>query len=451
MSKKRLTELMIEQIKAPAAGQVTYWDRAVAPFGLRVGVSGRKSWVAMPRVLIEGKWKPTRIVLGHYPAMKLGEARDEAREVIKLAEDGGDPRNRRKDKKVALESRSRDSYGIMRDRFIKRYCVPNLKSADQYATALSGPPFEKWESRPITAISRQDILGLRDSIADGYTVAVKRGTKERKERRGGPVAANRTLAYLKVFFGWCVDSGYLEVSPADRVKREYRERSRERVLTDDELVAVWNASGVASGRNINTGADNKIEDDELGLYGAIVRLLILTGQRRSEVAGMPRGELDIEGKTWTIAGVRTKNGEPHVVPLASQAVGVIEKVPAVKDSSFVFTINGETSFANWTARKKALDTASGVTDWTLHDLRRTFVTGLHEKLGIEPHIVEAIVNHMSGEAKAGVAGVYNKAAYLERRRLALQAWADHVDGLLAGKPAAGGDVVNINDHRRNAG
>lgn len=433
---KRLTDLMVEQIKTPAKGQVTYWDVEVRPFGLRVGISGKKAWVVMPRVLVEGKWKASRIVLGHYEknaGMSLKEAREKARAILARAEKGEDVRQSRKDERKAMEDNSAKTFGVIRDRFIKRHCRPNLKSADQYEAALKGRPFTDWEARALTSITRADVLALRDKIADGYEATVKRRNTTKKEHHGGPVAANRTLAYLKAFFGWCVEEGHLDASPADRVKKAFREQSRERVLLDDELTAVWKAASVAGGDN--------------GLYGAIVRLLALTGQRRMEVAGMLREELDLKAKTWTIGSGRTKNGEPHVVPLAPQAVAIIEAVPLVKDCPFVFSIGGKRAFSNWTARKRALDTASKVTGWTLHDLRRTVVTGLHESLGIEPHVVEAIVNHVSGPAKAGVAGTYNRALYLDKRRTALEAWANHVDGLLAGKKQAA-NVTNLADHRK---
>jgi integrase len=173
-----------------------------------------------------------------------------------------------------------------------------------------------------------------------------------------------------------------------------------------------------------------------GRYFAIVRLLLLTGQRRDEVGGMPRSELDLDRGHWRLPGERTKNGLPHDVPLSSQAAGILRAVLAQGEGEQVF---GSSGFASWGRCKARLDAALKLPPWTLHDLRRTAVTGMVE-IGVAPHVVEAVVNHVSGH-KGGVAGVYNRATYAAEKRAALQRWADHVGRIVAGEQV--GKVVAL--------
>jgi len=163
-----------------------------------------------------------------------------------------------------------------------------------------------------------------------------------------------------------------------------------------------------------------------------VRLLLLTGQRREEVGGMRSSEIDLDKAMWALPGERTKNGLPHLVPLSRQAVELITAQPRHKGRDFVFG-EGEGPFSGWSRSKKRLDRRCGVEAWTLHDLRRSVSTAMNDELGIAPHVVEAVINHVSGEAKRGVAGTYNRAQYLKERTLALQAWADHLTAAPADK------------------
>jgi integrase len=208
--------------------------------------------------------------------------------------------------------------------------------------------------------------------------------------------------------------GVVDANPIIGTNKAPVEGSRDRVLSNDELAAVWCAC-----RN----------DD----YGRIVRLLILTGQRREEVAGLTFNEIDLAGRTWIIPKHRSKNGREHEVPLSSLAVDVLSNIPIRQERLLVFG-EGTGGFSGWSKAKAALDkriAASGqqVKPWRLHDLRRSLATGVADQLGTLPHVVEAILNHVSGY-KAGVAGVYNRAAYREEKRQALERWAKHIHGLI---------------------
>ena len=206
----------------------------------------------------------------------------------------------------------------------------------------------------------------------------------------------------------------LERNCAIGLKPPVEKVDRERVLTNAEMCRLW---AVTAG------------DDD---YSKILRLLLLTGQRRGEVGGIRRTELDFDRETWSLPGARTKNKLPHDVPLSRQARKILEQ----QDGDYLF---GKGGFRDWWRAKVELDRALNLPEWTVHDLRRTVVTGMAE-IGIAPHIVEAVVNHISGH-KGGVAGVYNKAKYSTEKRAALQRWADHVDKIVAGEQA--GNVVRF--------
>jgi integrase len=244
------------------------------------------------------------------------------------------------------------------------------------------------------------------------------------DRRGSPGAAKRALAYLRKFFNWCAERDIIATPPTDRVPPPHPEVKRDRVLNDDELRYLLRAL-----------------DADTSKFAAVVRLLLMTGQRRGEVAGMRWSELrDISGEDalWEIPAERTKNKHTHFVPIVAGTKQTIEGQPRVGD--LLFTATGTSPVSGFGKAKKRLDalisrmrTNDGKgpsRQWRLHDLRRTMVTVMNEELGIAPHIVEAVVNHISGSSKAGVAGVYNRALYLVDRRRALAQWASYLGRLL---------------------
>jgi integrase len=228
---------------------------------------------------------------------------------------------------------------------------------------------------------------------------------------------------LSAFFTWLRRQRRVASNPCAGVFRPKPPAARDRVLTNAEIAAFWKACDAAGEP-----------------FASILRILLLTGQRLNEVAGMRRDELSDDG-TWLLPASRTKNKRAHKVPLPAEARAIVAAVPAAHQ--IVFSTNGRTPPSGFTRAKRRVDAAMGSPPpWRLHDLRRTFVTGLVE-LGVAPHVVELIVNHVGG-ARGGVAGVYNRSEMIEERRAALERWSLHVQGIVAGKPA------NVTPIRRSA-
>jgi integrase len=237
--------------------------------------------------------------------------------------------------------------------------------------------------------------------------------------KGADVTANRVRATLSSFFSWAISEGLTEQNPVTGTKRT-EEQSRERVLSHDELRIIWNA----------------LEDDH---FGAIIKLLALTGQRAAEIAGLRRSEL--QDDAFTLPPERTKNAIEHTVPLSEPALAILAAQPQRQGSDgnvrdFIFGY-ADGPFSGWTGSRKLLNDriekkhGKALPHWTPHDLRRSFATHA-SKLGIQPHVIEAILNHVSG-FRAGVAGIYNRNPYDAEKRTALATWADHLLAIVEGR------------------
>jgi integrase len=263
----------------------------------------------------------------------------------------------------------------------------------------------KWGARKLDSITRADVRAMLDSI-------------------DAPAAANLTHSITRTFFNWCVENDLIANSPIFGVKTPHKGVARDRVLTDNELKAVWRAA-----------------DQEGFPLGSIFQLLILTGQRRGEVTGMQWSELDLDavgatcasgacstshGGTWTLPRERVKNDRRHEVPLSKQAVAIIKGVPRIGDE-YVFTLNGTSATNNFKAKKR-LNQLAGIEAWTLHDLRRTAASGM-AKLGVSLVVIEKVLNHVSGSL-GGIVGVYQRHEFADEKRAALQQWADYVERLV---------------------
>ena len=265
----------------------------------------------------------------------------------------------------------------------------------------------------VETIVRQSVIGVIDGIVF----------------RQGETAADRARVALSGFYGWAIERGYCESNPTLNISPRAQAGARERVLTEPELVEIWRAS----------------QDDD---YGRIVKLLILTGQRRAEIGDLAWSEIDRTKRQIELPASRTKNGRPHLVPLSGEALEVLDAIEVEEERDLVFG-RGAGGFSGWSKAKSELDARiaearsdAGVKKpmppWVLHDLRRSFVTHVNENKFAPPHAIEAIVNHVSGHL-AGVAGTYNKALYLEERRRALGEWGARIDLLVKSR----GNVVPL--------
>jgi integrase len=235
---------------------------------------------------------------------------------------------------------------------------------------------------------------------------VARGLAE-IEQEHSAVVAGRARATLSGFFTWAIAQGYdLPGNPVIGSPRPVTNGSRERVLTEPEIAAIWKACN---------GSD----------FSRIVKLLTLTGQRRQEIGGLKWSEIDLGAKLIVLPASRTKNHRAHDVPLSPLAISILPEQVEGRDYLF----GRADGFRGYARAKAALDAASGVQGWRTHDIRRTVATLMGEKLGILPHVIEAILNHQSG-SKSGVAGIYNRSRYLEDCRAALDRWAAHVAALV---------------------
>ena len=379
---------MVEAARAAEARQEIP-DALLPGLYLVIQPSGAKGWALRYRAA----GKPAKLTLGKYPTLGLAEARQEAAAAARLVAAGGDPGAARKAAKAEEEAAARDTVAAQVEAYYKRH-LADLKSGDAAHAFLRRGPVAAWGDRPITAVTKRDVVEMIDAFVD----------------KGSPLSGNRTLAHTRAFFGWCRDRGVIQTSPAEGVRPPVAERSRDRVLTDDEIRLLWKATGAQ-------GAP----------FGALYRLLLLSGQRLREVAGMSDRELD--GDLWTIPGERAKN-EAHVVPLSPEARAVLDGVPRLVGSRWIFTTTGvspTSGFAKGKARLDRLMAESArkeIPEFVIHDLRRTAASGM-ARLAIAPHIIESVINHRSGIV-SGIARVYNRNDYLGEKRAALEAWGRHV-------------------------
>jgi integrase len=403
---KALTVKALENIKPGAA-------RKEVPDGLMRGLffimqpSGKASWAVRYRATSQ----PRKLTLGTYPAIDLKAARDLAGEALVKVARGDDPAAEKQAAKAAGRvPTDHDLVEKVAEQFIVRHIRATMRPswAREAERMVRKEIIGSWKGRKLSEIRKADIHSLLDAIVD----------------RPAPIVANRTLATLRRMCSWARQRGLIETSPCADVEPPAPEQSRDRVLSDDELRTVWQAS------------------EALGWpFGPLVQLLILTGQRLAEVAELHWGEIDFAGKMWTLPKERCKNGQAHQVPLSPQALAILEGLPRIAgESDFVFTTNGKTTVSGFSKARARLGAAlPDAPHWTFHDLRRTAATGM-AALGVNIPVIEKVLNHVSGSF-AGIVGVYQRHGFGDERRRALDSWGAHIDRLVAGE--LGHNVVAI--------
>jgi integrase len=388
----KLTKATAERLALPArVRDKIFFDDDLPGFGLRLRDGGKRSWIAQYRVGA----KQRRVTIGTVNTTSADEARKQARGILSKVHLGGDPQTEKAEKRALASVTVGATVGrYLEERAVKRLKPRSYEEVERHLKKHWSPLAET----PIRNVRRSDVASQLGRIA----------------KDSGPFASNRARAALSAFFSWAIGEGLTDANPVVGTNKATEEISRNRVLSPVELAAIWSEVGD-------------------GNYAAIVRLLILTGQRREEVGGMLWSEIDTEVAVWAIGAARTKNGLAHEVPLSAAAMAVLSGLERREERALVFGA-GDGAFQGWSNAKTALDKRLSVRlakdghpplkPWRLHDIRRTVATGMVD-LGVQPHVVEAVLNHISGH-KAGVAGVYNRASYAAEKLAALTLWGEHV-------------------------
>jgi integrase len=395
----------IKALGIPKAGTVDYSIEGKAGFAVRCSYNGTKSFSQKYRSHKDKKQK--RYTIGSFPNVSLSKANEKRQEIIDAVKEGKDPQQEKMDEIKAAKEKAlavgpkpeivKEGSFLYLDEHVKINC----KNAREIQRTFEKYIFPSIGSMRLDEIERDDVMTMHRRI----------------ERKHGRSQADSAAGYTRTAFNWLHDKGLAKDVPIFRFKA--RKVKRTRTLEEHEIQAAW--------RDLDTDH----QPNKKKIFAPFVKLLLLTGQRRSEVSGMRWSELDLENRVWRLPPERTKNGLPHLVPLSDAALAIIQGQVPVDGCDFVFTSNGTTQFKGYSRSKERLDKRVGFDDWVLHDLRRTFVTGVNN-IGVFPHIVEACVNHVSGPSKGGVAGVYNKAQYWPERVDAMNRWADHVAAIVAG-------------------
>jgi integrase len=382
----KLTAKSVATLALPAGKSDAFiWDDDLPGFGLRLRGHTRR-WIIQYRIGQQQR----RESLGDVRRVTLDAARGIARQRFAQVELGVDPAAERA-KGRAVTVAAVTTLKAVAERYLdgKHAALrpATYNAAERYFRIHWSP----LHNRPIAAITRAEVAIRLQEIAVAH----------------GRVAAARARTNLLALLSWAMREGIVDSNVALATNNPAAGLpSRERVLEDTEVRAIWKACS---------------EDDD---FGAIVRLLLLTGQRRNEIADLRWSEVDFEAATITLSPVRTKNKRQHVVPLSGTALAIIKALPREAGRDLIFGA-GDRGFTTWSHAKRTLDTAIGnLPRWTLHDLRRTAATGMAD-LDVDPHVIETTLNHTSG-SKRGVAGIYNRSPYERQKRAALDRWAEHV-------------------------
>jgi integrase len=381
-----------------------FFDDDVPGFALRLRSGGSGNWVFQYRV----GTKQRRMTFGSMGSIPAARAREQAIRLYAAVKLGQDPAG----EKNATRNLANETVGAMlplflarqKERLRPRAFVEVERHLLVHAKHLHGSP--------LANVTRRDIAAVLTAVA-----SVKSGA-----------TANRIRASLSGFFAWAIREGLIDANPVAWTERR-EEVSRSRVLADAELREIWAA----------------LKDD---FYGAIIKLLLLTGCRREEIGGLRWSEIDLDRALIALPSERVKNKRPHEIPLSEPALAILraQRRLTMPDGSACDMVFARVSrgFSDWADGKRDLDqrifearkAALGIQavpmdSWVVHDFRRAISTAMHERLGIMPHVVEAVLGHVGH--RAGVAGTYNRSSYDEQKRIALQRWADHLKMLVSGK------------------
>jgi integrase len=363
-------------------------DDDLPGFYIRKYDTGKQSYV-VKYSLPSGKQR--KLSLGVAIPGIESEVRKQAAGILLKAKGGGDivgeKRAMAAKRSIAVETLISKYLAERRNQVSDRHFIEIRRYLETYAKSL--------HALAIDEVTRKHVVRCVDEISE----------------EKGESTADHWKRAISPFFSWCIERGFIDINPSSNIKQRCKRGSCDRVLSDEELAEIWHACGD-------------------GDYASIIRLLILTAQRKAEISELCWFEIDRDSAVIDLSAARTKNRRPHLVPLSAEALVVIDAIPVRLGRDLLFG-EGVGGFSGWSRSKEALDRRINAArakagkeplpPWTVHDIRRSVVTALNERGFAAPHIIEAVVNHASGH-KAGVAGTYNRAAYATEKRKALDAW-----------------------------
>lgn len=416
VAKIKISKSAVDAVQ-PQEREEVYWDDRLAGFGLKVTPTGSKVYIYRYRVALPGqaaKTAPKKYTIGKHGELTPDQARKRAQELAAIVASGVDPREREVATLSAKREAMRREHEMRRqendlafDRIAAQWLEhyehekgrrPSSVTMAQLVVRRYLQP--KFGSTPITQLAHKDLQSVIDAIP----------LNKRAMRRN-------VFAYASVLFGWAARRQYIPANPLTSMEKPQAPISRDRVLYDAELLEVWKATELLPSP-----------------WGAFYRLLILTGQRKSEVAGMEWSELSRSTAMWIIPADRAKNKSLHLVPLSASVVAELDSLAGDQDwpkVGYAITTTGRTPISGFSKAKRMLDEqtaklgeGTSISHWRVHDLRRTVATGL-QRLGVRFEVTEAVLNHISG-AKGGIAGVYQRHDWAEEKRMALDAWSGHI-------------------------
>jgi integrase len=406
--KVNLTDRKLKSLKpTPQGTHEDIWDEGCRGLGVRVSDKGRRTFVLMARY--PGSDNPTRRALGTYGELTLEQARKKARDWLELIAKGIDPKDENERSRQAEQRKREDTFGAVCEEFFQRH-LSKTRQARRAGVDIRREFISRWADRPITEITRRDVLAVIDGCVD----------------RGNPYQAHNLLGYARRIFNWAIARGVygLESSPCDRMRPKEvigAKKVRIRVLSNDELRALWRAS------------------EAMGYpYGPLFQLLAVTGQRKSEVAEARWSEFDLEKKLWEIPAERMKSDAGHAVPLSDEAMKILQSLPRFTrgDCLFSASYGARPVVGGFDKMKKDLDArmqaelGRSFPPFVIHDIRRTMRTGL-STLPVPDLIRELVIAH----SKPGLHKVYDQHAYLDEKRRALTLWAGRLRDIVTPPPA----------------
>ncbi|GAA5057806.1 site-specific integrase [Erythrobacter westpacificensis] len=429
-SVRKVTKTAVNEAQARDR-QWILWDTEVKGFGLLVLPSGTKSFIYQYRLGGRGT-KLRRYTIGRYGTWTPDGARDQAKRLAEQVGRGVDPIDAKRDKLAADAAAEEERHRAREMTFAKyaeRWLSSGLKpgtrerTRENYEATLANHVTPSLGDKPLSEIERRDLVKVLDAVPFDQ-----------------PAVRRITFAVMRMLFKWAAGRGDIDANPLEGIKAPSPANSRKRVLNDRELsLALRAAAGMEKP------------------FGPFFDLIFATGQRRNEVAGLDWKELDRDNAEWILPAERSKNGQPHFIPLNAKAMAVLDALAGCLGDKkrnwprkgLLFTTTGKRPISGFSRGKSRLDAAMlkiartdaqsagddpedvEIEPWRLHDARRTVATNF-QKLGIRFEVTEAVLNHVSGASRSGIAEVYQQYDWRDEKKAALQAWSDHCDRILQG-------------------